>query len=762
MNFGWGSPLMLWGALAVGVPVLIHLLNRRRFVVRSFAAMAFLQQAFARRRKRLRMENLLLLLLRCLVVLLAALAMALPFVPPDSLLSLVTGGRRDLVLIVDRSGSMGRLVAPDTTLDDRVLERVRGEIARMAGERGDTVTLITPGGGDLLPGPIGASPDAALEVLDAGLSEPSGTADMVAAARLLKERVRTVQRGRLDIEVFTDLQETSWRESLGGLFAEVLEDGGGSVRIVDVVGDEAAVDNTGVEALRAENALLIKGDVVSFVGVLRNHGDVAVRGLSATFRLDAPDTEQPVMRKLTDIAIPPRSSTSVTLRLRMDQAGPHHLELALEGDRLPFDDSRTLAFEVRDGVEVLLVDGQAGANPLDGATTFLDLALDPTAEGDDLGFSRFRTHVADVRSFEEAGRDLYRYDAIVLANVDVVSERSAELLEDVVRSGTPLMIFTGDRVDPDMAAERLRDLLPMRIGPVRGDPDGTGEQDYVTLVLDDPPAPQLSLFADPRLGVLLQVPVLAWNELTPWETAPPGGAQEGDEESEAATGTGGDTEAEVLAWFADSLGETVPAIVQATRGLGRVVLVATSADDSWSLLPRQPATWLPLVHELMSACTAEDPAIINLPVGQAPTLVVDGQPEAARLVSPSGAMEDIGRPEAVVSGRRSVLSLESTPLREAGAWGLEIDFADPTQPATTLALAAVPDATEGDLRRLDGASLDRVMQGVEYALGEQVEESDLPEQASGGDGSLFRMLLWALLVCAVGESLLARFMGGSR
>lgn len=765
MNLGWGSPIMLWGALAVAIPILIHLLNRRRYVVRPFAAMAFLQQAFARRRKRLRMENLLLLLLRCLVVLLAALAMALPFVPPDSLLSLVTGGRRDLVIVVDRSGSMGRLVAPDTTLDDRVLERVRHQISRMAGERGDTVTLITPGGGDLLPGPIGASPDAALEVLDAGLPEPIGTADMVAAVRLVKDRVRAVQRGALDIEVFTDLQESSWRESLGSLFAEVLEDGGGSVRVIDVVGDAAPVDNVGVEVLLAENPLLIKGDVVSFVGVLRNHGDVAVRGLTATFRLQTPIPDKSLVRKVTDIEIPPRSTTDVTLRLRMDEEGPHHLELTLEGDRLPFDDSRALAFEVRDGVDVLLVDGQASANPLDGATAFLALALDPTLEGDDLGFARFRNTVVDVRAFEEAGRDLYRHDAIVLANVDVVTERTATLLEEVVRSGTPLLVFTGDRVDPDMAVERLRNLLPMRIGPVRGDPGGTGEQDYVTLVLDDPPAPQLSLFADPRLAVLLQVPVLAWNELTPWDTPDAidsASSEAGDDVDGEQDAAGGDTEAEVLAWFADSLGETVPAIVQATRGLGRVVLFATSADDSWSLLPRQPATWLPLIHELMSAVTSQDPAVTNLPVGQSPALVVDGQPERARLLSPSGAIEDIGRPESIVRGRRSLLSLESTPLREAGAWGLEIEFADPTQPRQTIALAALPDASEGDLRRIDGASLDRVLKGVDYALGEQVEESDAPDDPGGGDGSLFRTLLWGLLICAVGEALLSRFMGGSR
>src|SRR5689334_23623526 len=110
MNLAFGSPFMLWGAALVAAPLLIHLFNRRRYVVVPFAAMRFLQAAFARRRRRLRLESLLLLLLRCLIVLLAAIAMALPFVPADSPLAALSGGRRELVLIVDRSGSMGRLV----------------------------------------------------------------------------------------------------------------------------------------------------------------------------------------------------------------------------------------------------------------------------------------------------------------------------------------------------------------------------------------------------------------------------------------------------------------------------------------------------------------------------------------------------------------------------------------------------------------------------------------------------------------------------
>jgi len=743
MNLGWGAPALLWGAALVALPVVIHLLNRRRYVVRAFAAMAFLRQAFAQRRRRLRMENLLLLLLRCLAVLAAVLAMAQPFVPPDSLLSLVTAGRRDVVLIVDRSGSMGRLVAPDTTLDQRVLERVRGQIARFSPDRGDTVTLVTAGGGDLLPGPIGASPAALLELLDAGLPPPGGTADLVAAVRLLKERVRPVQRGRLEIEIWSDLQERSWREALGPLMSEVLADGGGSLRVVDVVGDGELEGNLGVSSLAANDALMVEGEVVTFTAVVANHGDLPRRGVSGSFLLDG----KPVLRR-TDLELPPRGTTDVSLRLRLDgPAGPRHLEFQLEDDSLRFDDRRSLAFEVRDGIDVLLVDGRLGGSRLEGATAFLELALDPTAlgdergpaiSGDDVAMGTFRTRVVDVRTFEETGRELYRSDVIVLADVGGLGRETAVLLDEMVRSGTPLLVFTGERVDGPLLEERLGALLPATVGAPAGDSKGSGEEDYVTLVLGEPPAPALALFADPRLAVLLQVPVLAWHVLAP------------------------DADAEVLAWFADSLGRTTPAIVTQRHGLGRVLLFGTSADDSWSLLPRYPATWLPLVHELMRLLSAPDPGATNLPVGQAPVLVVDGPPRAARLVSPGGTMEDIGRPESMPLGRRSLLSLEATPLREAGSWDLEVDYVEASQPGTSIALAALPDAAEGDLRRIDASALAGVLGGVEFALGEEVEPEGGPPRDEGGDGNLFRALLWLLLACVVGESVFARYLGGAR
>jgi hypothetical protein len=93
-------PLLLWGTALVAVPVLIHLLLRQRPRPRPWAAMRWLLAAAQAAQRRWRLTNLLLLLLRCLAVVLLALAVARP-----ALSGLGAGGH--LVIVVDATASMG-------------------------------------------------------------------------------------------------------------------------------------------------------------------------------------------------------------------------------------------------------------------------------------------------------------------------------------------------------------------------------------------------------------------------------------------------------------------------------------------------------------------------------------------------------------------------------------------------------------------------------------------------------------------------------
>src|SRR5271169_2405418 len=102
------SPLLLWGTLLGAIPLIIHLLNRRRFRRVEWAPMRYLKLTIQRNRKRIQLEQLLLLLLRIALPVLLFFFLARPIINPTGLEQwLGTGGRSSQVVLIDDSVSMG-------------------------------------------------------------------------------------------------------------------------------------------------------------------------------------------------------------------------------------------------------------------------------------------------------------------------------------------------------------------------------------------------------------------------------------------------------------------------------------------------------------------------------------------------------------------------------------------------------------------------------------------------------------------------------
>ena len=100
-------PLYALGILAVGLPILFHLIQRRPKGQTEFSSTMFLTASPPRLTKRSRLENWPLLLLRSAAVVLLALAFARPFLRSMTQLAMKPPGRQILVL-VDKSASMQR------------------------------------------------------------------------------------------------------------------------------------------------------------------------------------------------------------------------------------------------------------------------------------------------------------------------------------------------------------------------------------------------------------------------------------------------------------------------------------------------------------------------------------------------------------------------------------------------------------------------------------------------------------------------------
>src|SRR5690349_17014082 len=102
------APLFLLGALAVALPVVFHLIRRTSREKTLFSSLMFLMPTPPRVTRRSRLENIFLLLLRCLVLCLLALGFARPLIqkplPPDP----KAGAAKKLLVLLDDSASMRR------------------------------------------------------------------------------------------------------------------------------------------------------------------------------------------------------------------------------------------------------------------------------------------------------------------------------------------------------------------------------------------------------------------------------------------------------------------------------------------------------------------------------------------------------------------------------------------------------------------------------------------------------------------------------
>ena len=143
MNLALAAPIMLWGLLGISIPVIIHLLSRRRSVTIDWGAMQFLDIG-RRARRKLQITELLLMAGRMLILAIVALALARPLLEPkgDSAAAKLVSGTsetRDYVLILDGSDSMGRKVG-GTTPREMALSWAKGFAAKL--KPGDSVTIL--------------------------------------------------------------------------------------------------------------------------------------------------------------------------------------------------------------------------------------------------------------------------------------------------------------------------------------------------------------------------------------------------------------------------------------------------------------------------------------------------------------------------------------------------------------------------------------------------------------------------------------------
>jgi hypothetical protein len=209
------QPMLLAALPLVALPIIIHLINQRRYQTVKWAAMMFLLAANRMSRGYARLRQWLIMAMRMAAI--AALVFAVSRPLSGGWLGLAAGGRADTtIILIDRSPSMQQAgsAARGSKLETGVRQLVQ--------------TLETLGSGRwvLLDSATKAPREleSVKELLTSTSTGPvSSSADLPAMLLAARDYIKANNAGRTEIWICSDLRENDWN-SAGGRW-QVLRDG---------------------------------------------------------------------------------------------------------------------------------------------------------------------------------------------------------------------------------------------------------------------------------------------------------------------------------------------------------------------------------------------------------------------------------------------------------------------------------------------------------------------------------------------------------
>jgi hypothetical protein len=701
---------MAAGGAATSIPIIIHLLNKRKFRIVIWAAMEWLLAAQRRNARRLKFHRWLLLAIRCLAILLIAAGIAQLVLQTTAIGSLL-GEQHAVIILWDDSYSMGYQQGADggrgggngaATAFDRSKRLLTDYITRL--KSGDTVLLIRAStGGTTESANLKPTPDhqsVVSQINNARLTDAA--TDLPTAfdrARQVLADIEKTSRWR-QLLLVTDFSNSSIhdpRRGAGGAAENTIEGvngdklrkaaqgaiahttGGNDFHLIDVGLDSQV--NMAVTGLASKRPVVVAGVPSDLQVEVFNGSDRPALDVAVSLLVDGVPAQT-----LKIPRVEPASFQKALVPVAVATASRHLIEARLvTGDLLPVDDTRRLMLNVRKEVPVLLVDGSPGdGGRTSYGSTFYLWAVYPIPE---VKSPRDIFGTKIISELELPTTPLSGYDVIVLSDTSDPGPATRDALRKFVADGGLLMVFPGART----SAQRMNEVLGVSgaglLPATFGQPDNVAAPDQ--MVEGKPFAPEnfqkndvLRIFAaDYAAG---KEPGFLTARTTRY----------------LKLGVPGDGSVETVLRYAEKDGTPGDAAIVLQRGVGAdpakgtpggsVVQFASTADMTWTTWPGRPS-FVPFMYELtfyaMSRSSVNAGAGLTLDVGAALHLPGDAA-SAGPWIGPRDTRLAVTHD---VNEGRSVLN--GPTLTVSGVYG-------PATGDTRPVVAVNPDVREADIRHV--------------------------------------------------------------
>jgi hypothetical protein len=544
------EPLYLAGLLAAALPVVVHLINRRKAVNQPFPAIQLLRESDKKEAQRLKVRRWLLMALRILAIALLAFALAKPYCLSEQGVASDSRLPQSVVFVVDDSMSMHR---------EGWFEEATNQVHDRLGELKpwDEVALIAASELDEPVGQLHTDKNRVREALGE-LSPSHRTVNLPQALTAAGDILSTSELPNRRVVLVSDFTRGGFPDSSGPD-----ESLGYEVERVSVR-DEEAVQNLAITGVGYQQVGPAREGEWEISTTIENFGTEKIEDVE--LRLEIGD--EAVGGGLIDVAA--GEKTTHTIRHTEKGTGVRRGTVRLiDADGMEVDNRRHFTFRMQESVDVLLVNGAPSSVAYNDELYFTTRALNP-GQGSD---SEIVPTVVTREGFGD--EKLANYDVVLLANVTRVNDKQAEALQTFVDNGGGLFVAVGDQVDPEMYNESLGKLLPkpLRHGKRlarKDDPDAPVK--ITRLGASEREHPVFRVFDLPGGASLQQVRVYKYMLLEP---SPP-------------------EQSRVVLSYKDG----APALIERKVGNGRVFLWTSTLDRGWTDFPTRTA-FLPLMRRSM-------------------------------------------------------------------------------------------------------------------------------------------------------------------
>lgn len=443
---GFASGWMLLWAGAGAIPIVIHLLMRRRQVSVPWAAMQLLMDVIEKEARRVRLEQLILLCVRVAILCTLACALARPYWDsnPTSDLAEEYSQPKLWILGIDTSYSMAYRHVDVSRFQDAKEQAI--ELIQTSAP-GDAFSLIEFGAPSkaLIWQPT-FDREAMLAELRKLHRKDTGC-DALSGLRLVHDVVQWTRESarfprKVQAVVFSDMGRESWEDVLTENDSETLEQLSTNSHLKLVSLAQRNTENLAITSLDVSaNRPHIDGPIECVLRI-ENFSDSPTTQMPVQFQVD----EQTLQSKFIDLG--PRESQSLSFSWNPESSGFKAITVQIPPDRLTADNARTHIVQVRDHERVLLAESRQGDARL------IRMSLEASKNSKK---TEFRT----IPAIELSALDLSAWDIVVLSDVNLIDGRVWQKLKRYVEDGGSLLCCFGPNapVDAWNQNESAKELL---------------------------------------------------------------------------------------------------------------------------------------------------------------------------------------------------------------------------------------------------------------------------------------------------------------